>query len=111
MPYSPDWDYMNKTHIQSWKAYFDATGKKVYMSEYGFRTQRPNVTGQWDFGMVSNETVKAGLIKEFVSYCRGNFTIFTYFALFDADGRWGLAENNTRLLRESGMAMLGALKD
>ena len=59
--------------------------------------------------MVSNETVKAKLIREFVDYCKKNFEIFTYFALFDTDGGWGLANNYTRVLRESGIAMLEAL--
>ena len=109
MPYSPNWNYMNITYIESWASYFKNTGKKVYMSEYGFRTWRPNTAGQWDFGMVSNETIKAKLVKEYVNYCRKNFEFFTYFALFDADGGWGLVDNQTRTLRKSGTAMLEAL--
>ena len=107
MPYSPDLDYMNVTYIESWASYFKNKGKQVYISEYGFRTWKPKE--HWNFGMVSNETVKAKLIREFVNYCKKNFEIFTYFALFDADGGWGLANNYTRVLRESGIAMLEAL--
>lgn len=76
------------------------------MSEYGFRTWRPNDPGEWDFAMVSNETIKAKLVREFVEYCRKNFEVFTYVLLFDANGGWGLAEKDTRTLRESGTAML-----
>jgi hypothetical protein len=111
MPFSPEWDYLNTTYIDSWASYFKPTGKQVYMSEYGFRTWRPNASGQWDFGMASNETVKAKLVREFVNYCRKNFEVFTYVLLFDADGGWGLAEKDTRILRESGIAMLEALRN
>lgn len=111
MPFSREWDYMNTTYIESWASYFKPTGKQVYMSEYGFRTWRPNASGQWDFGMASNETVKAKLVTEFVNYCRKNFEVFTYVLLFDADGGWGLAEDDTRILRESGIAMLEALRN
>lgn len=105
MPFSPNRDYMNTTYIESWASYFKPTGKQVYMSEYGFRT------GQWGFGMASNETVKAKLVREFVNYCRKGFEVFTYVLLFDADGGWGLAEKDTRILRESGIAMLEALRN
>jgi hypothetical protein len=111
MPFSPEWDYLNTTYIESWASYFKPTGKQVYMSEYGFRTWRPNAPGEWDFGMASNETVKAKLVTEFVNYCRKNFEVFTYALLFDANGGWGLAENDTRILRESGIAMLEALRN
>jgi hypothetical protein len=111
MPFSPELDYLNTTYIESWASYFKPTGKQVYMSEYGFRTWRSNDSVQWDFGMASNETVKAKLVTEFVNYCRKNFEVFTYVLLFDADGGWGLAENDTRILRESGIAMLEALRN
>jgi hypothetical protein len=112
MPFSPKWDYMDTTYIESWAAYFKPAGKQVYMSEYGFRTWRPNDPGQWDFAMVSNETVKAKLVREFVDYCRKNFEVFTYVLLFDNDeGGWGLAENDARTLRKSGIAMLEALRN
>jgi hypothetical protein len=61
--------------------------------------------------MVSNETIKAKLVREFVEYCRKNFDFFTYVLLFDANGGWGLAESDTRILRESGIAMLEALRN
>jgi hypothetical protein len=109
MPFSPQWNYMNTTYIELWAAYFKPTGKQVYMSEYGFRTWRPD--NEWDFGMVSNETIKAKLVREFVEYCRKNFEVFTYVLLFDANGGWGLAEKDTRILRESGIAMLEALQN
>jgi hypothetical protein len=111
MPFSPKWAYLDTTYIESWASYFKPTGKQVYMSEYGFRTWRSNDSVQWDFGMASNETVKAKLVTEFVNYCRKNFEVFTYVLLFDADGGWGLAENDTRILRESGIAMLEALRN
>jgi len=109
MPFSPQWNYMNTTYIELWAAYFKSTGKQVYMSEYGFRTWRPD--NEWDFAMVSNETIKAKLVREFVEYCRKNFEVFVYVLLFDANGGWGLAENDTRILRESGIAMLEALRN
>lgn len=106
MPWSPNTDYMNTTHIESWASYFKPTGKQVYMSEYGFRT------GLWPSAMASNETVKAKLVTEFVNYCRKNFGVFTYILLFDnSEGGWGLAEKDTRTLRESGIAMLEALRN
>lgn len=109
MPYSPNLDYMNVTYLESWASYFKNKGKHVYLSEYGFRTWKPKE--HLALGMVSNETVKARLIREFVGYCKENFDVFTYFALFDADGGWGLAEKDTRVLRESGIAMLKAFFD
>jgi len=106
MPWSPNTDYMNTIYIESWASYFKPTGKQVYMSEYGFRT------GQWPSAMASNETVKAKLITDFVNYCRKNFEVFTYILLFDnSEGGWGLAEKDTRILRESGIAMLEALRN
>ncbi|MEM3696606.1 MAG: hypothetical protein QXQ94_03770 [Candidatus Bathyarchaeia archaeon] len=112
MPFSPQWNYMNTTYIELWAAYFKQTGKQVYMSEYGFRTWRSGDPCQWDFGMVSNETIKAKQVREFVEYCRKNFEFFTYVLLFDNnEGGWGLAEKDTRILRESGIAMLEALQN
>jgi hypothetical protein len=64
---------MNTTYIEFWAAYFKPTGKQVYMSEYGFRTWQPKEPGEWDFAMVSNETIKAKLVREFVKYCRKEF--------------------------------------
>ena len=86
MPFSREWDYMNTTYIESWTAYFKQTGKQVYMSEYGFRTWRAPEHGPW--AMVSNETIKAKLVREFVEYCRKNFEVFVYVLLFDANGGW-----------------------
>jgi hypothetical protein len=110
MPFSPKWDYMDTTYIESWAAYFKPAGKQVYISEYGFRTWRAPEHGPW--AMVSNETVKAKLVREFVDYCRKNFEVFTYVLLFDNDeGGWGLSENDARTLRKSGIAMLEALRN
>ncbi len=98
-PYSTIKDDIDAQHILDYAAYFEKSGKEVYIGEYGFRTWKP--AHHWDFGMVSCEGAKAGLIQQFFDFASSRFEIITYFAMYDGDGGWGLV-NNDGTLRLSG---------
>ena len=101
-PYSGfEWNTIGTQNISDWKSYFEKSGKKVYIGEYGFRTWKPDK--HWDFGMVSNDTIKAELIKQYFDYASKEFEIITYFAMYDGDGGWGLL-NQDGSVRLSGLS-------
>ncbi len=98
-PFSTRWDDIDAQHIIRYAAYFEKSGKKVFIGEYGFRMWRP--AHHWDFGMVSCEATKAMLIKQYFDFASSKFEIITYFAMYDGDGGWGLV-NDDGTLRLSG---------
>jgi len=98
-PFSTRKDDIDAQHIINYAAYFEKSGKKVFIGEYGFRMWRP--AHHWDFGMVSCEAAKAMLIKQYFDFASSRFEIITYFAMYDGDGGWGLV-NNDGTLRLSG---------
>ncbi|MEM3463750.1 MAG: hypothetical protein QXL91_02705 [Candidatus Bathyarchaeia archaeon] len=98
-PFSTKKDDIDAQHILDYASYFEKSGKKVFIGEYGFRTWKP--AHHWDFGMVSCEAAKAELIKQYFDFASGCFEIITYFAMYDGDGGWGLV-NNDGTLRLSG---------
>jgi len=100
-PYSKKWNDIDIQNILGWKSYFEKSSKPVHIGEYGFRTWKP--LGHWDFGMVSNDTIKADLIKQYFSRASNEFKIITYFAMYDGDGGWGLL-NQDGSIRLSGLS-------
>lgn len=87
-PYPTKWNDIDLQNILNWKSYFEKSGKKVHIGEYGFRTWKPEK--HWEFGMASNDTIKAELIEQYFSFANTQFEIITYFAMYDGDGGWGL---------------------
>ncbi|MEM0357684.1 MAG: hypothetical protein QXL77_04840 [Candidatus Bathyarchaeia archaeon] len=98
-PFSTRKDDIDAQHILDYAAYFEKSGKEVFIGEYGFRTWKP--AHHWDFGMVSCEATKAELIKQYFEFASSRFEIITYFAMYDGDGGWGLV-NDDGTLRLSG---------
>lgn len=94
-------DDIDAQNILAWKSYFEEKGKEVYIGEYGFRTWKPE--SHWAFGMVSDDTVKAKLIKQYLGFACDEFEIVTYFAMYDGDGGWGLLDSDGTM-RLSGWA-------
>ncbi|MEM2676348.1 MAG: hypothetical protein QXJ77_00375 [Candidatus Bathyarchaeia archaeon] len=98
-PFSTRKDDIDAQHILNYAAYFERSGKKVFIGEYGFRMWKP--AHHWDFGMVSCEATKAELVKQYFDFASSRFEIITYFAMYDGDGGWGLV-NDDGTLRLSG---------
>ncbi|MEM3783533.1 MAG: hypothetical protein QXY88_00675 [Candidatus Bathyarchaeia archaeon] len=98
-PYSTIKDDIDTQHVLDYAAYFEKSGKKVFIGEYGFRMWKP--AHHWDFGMVSCEASKAELIKQYFDFASSRFEIITYFAMYNGDGGWGLV-NDDGTMRLSG---------
>ncbi len=94
-PYSTIKDDIDAQHILDYAAYFEKSGKKVFIGEYGFRMWKP--AHHWDFGMASYEAAKAQLVKQYFDFASRRFDIITYFAMYDGDGGWGLVNGDGTL--------------
>lgn len=101
-PFSTRKDDIDAQHILDYAAYFEKSGKKVFIGEYGFRMWKP--AHHWDFGMVSCEAAKAELIKQYFDFASSRFEIITYFAMYDGDGGWGLVNDDGTLRLSGGSA-------
>jgi len=83
-------------------------GKPVFVDEVGFRTYDP-YRKPIPYGLASNETMKAELIKELSSYFKNLNVGWSYFMLKDRwptreEGDWGIVEWNGTF-RQSGLSL------
>ena len=84
----------------NWIDTYRASGKRVYISEWGLQTMENSPTPEFDYGLVTNESMKVELIKEFYDYIEDWDIYWTYFGLHDLlreDSDWGIVYNDDSL--------------
>jgi hypothetical protein len=99
--------YSNETNVDeldteriSWIDNYLATGKEVYIAEWGVQTSENSPNRTWNYGLASNESTKTKMIQEFLDYIDDLDIYWTYFGLHDfpkENSDWGIAYNNNTL--------------
>ena len=100
-PYSRDGqvDKLDAERID-WIEKYRATGKEVYIAEWGVQTLENSPNRKYDYGLVSNESMKVEMIKDFLHYINNWDIYWTYFGLhdyIDENSDWGIVYNDNSL--------------
>lgn len=112
MPYSREglMDKIDTERIR-WIDKYRATGKEVYIAEWGVQTIENSPNRTYHYGLATNEAMKVKMIEEFIDYIYDWDIYWTYFGLHDfplENSDWGIVYyNNT--LKPSGEAIKRAL--
>jgi hypothetical protein len=83
-----------------WIDNYLATGKDVYIAEWGIQTLENSPNRIWNYGLASNESTKTKMIQEFLDYIDDLDIYWTYFGLHDfpkENSDWGIVYNNNTL--------------
>jgi hypothetical protein len=101
MPYSRNgWVDELDTERIDWIDSYLATGKEVYIAEWGVQTIEESPNPKYNHSFASDESKKVEIIKEFFDYIDDWDIYWTYFGLHDFSAEfsdWGIVYNNNTL--------------
>ena len=101
MPYSrKGWVDELDTERIHWIDTYRANGKEVYIAEWGVQTIENSPNRTYHYGLASNESMKVGMIQEFLDYISDWDIYWNYFGLHDfpnENSDWGIAYNSNTL--------------
>ena len=113
MPYSRE-GLVDKIDVERihWVYRYKATGKKVYIAEWGVQTIEKSPYREFNYGLATNEAMKVKMIQDFVDYIYDWDIYWVYFGLHDfppENSDWGILYNNNTL-KPGGEAMKEVLR-